>query len=134
MARARYPHLLPQDAAVWDRFLALHGSEYITIDYDIRVGDGRDPGPETPDNLRSMALDLSMRRIDAVGDTGDQIHIIEITRVAGLKALGQLLAYPTLYATRFPTTKPIIPILVAESFDSDCKPAFDTHKIAYHLV
>ena len=66
-----------------------------------------------------MALELSRRRIDAIGFTGGQIDIIEITRLADLKAVGQLLAYPLLYKQTYGGTKPMHTILVAEELHTD---------------
>ncbi|MFY9259915.1 MAG: hypothetical protein WAO71_05325 [Gallionella sp.] len=81
-----------------------------------------------------MAIDLSMRRIDAVGYTSSSIHIIEITQVAGLKALGQLTAYPTLFALKYPTNLPIIALLVAERFESDAEEPFRRSGIPFRLL
>ncbi len=129
-----YPHLLEVDIAVWLRYLNKHPDLYDAIEYDIRVGDGRDPGPDYPDNIRRMALDLSRRRIDAIGHTLDTITLIEITRRAGLTAIGQLIAYPILYAASYPTTRPVQMLLVCEELATGVQPVLEAQRIPWELV
>ena len=58
-------------------------------------------------------------RIDAVGYTQAGIYIIEITRRAGLKAIGQLESYPLLFKDKFNPRAKVIPYLVCEELKSD---------------
>lgn len=117
-----YPHLLPQDIEVWKRFLSAHANEYNSFEYDLRVGAGRDPGEDYEQNIRTMAISLSQRRIDAVGHRNGSIDIIEITTRAGLTAIGQLQVYPNLYKRLHNPTMPISPLLVAERIQDDILP------------
>ena len=128
---ALYPHLLPVDVPIWELFLSNCPYNFDRIDYDIRVGKGLDPGTSYAPNYRQMCLDLSRKRIDAIGYTATAIYLIEITKHAGMKALGQLTAYPTLFRLTYPTTLLIIPLLVAQDFTTDCQIVFDMHDIAY---
>lgn len=130
----RYPHILPPDVPVWERYLANGGVHHQLIEYDVRVGLGRDPGPYYPENIRAMALDLSFRRIDAVAHDPHQITVIEITRYAGLTAVGQVLVYPILYKLTFMPSLPIVALLVAEEFESDIQVTADQMGVAYVLV
>lgn len=130
----RYPHLLPPDVPVWERYLARGGDGRHLIEYDVRVGLGRDPGPEYPENIRAMALDLSFRRIDAVAHHRDHITVIEITTAIGMAALGQIQAYPVLYRLTFMPSLPIFGLLVAERFESDMQVTADEKGVAYVLV
>ena len=114
-----YPHLLPDDIPVWERFLAAFPDRYDRIEYDVRVGKGRPAPPGTDANIQRAASALSHRRIDAVGFAPGVIDIIEITRLADLKAVGQLLAYPLLYSTTFTTPVPVTTVLVAEQLHTD---------------
>lgn len=130
----RFPHLLPADAELWERFLQEHGGEYSEIIYDVRVGQGTDPGPAYPDNIRYDAIVLSQRRIDAIGFQAKLVTIFEITCNAGLTALGQLMAYPGLYRMTYSPILPLRPMLVAYSFQSDIEPMFTENGIPFTLV
>lgn len=133
MAR-RFPHLLKDDVALWERFLASPNHIYSSFEYDIRVGEGRDPGPDYDRNIRKMALDLSQRRIDAIGRTREGITIIEISTSAGLTQVGQLLAYPSLYRQTFSYTGKISRLLVAQTLQTDIEPVLIAEQIPFVLL
>lgn len=130
----KFAHLLPIDVEVWLRFLNLHGKGYTLFEYDVRVGLGREVGPEFEANIRQMALDLSLRRIDCVAHTSTEITVIEITHSAGFKALGQVTGYPILYALTFPPLLPIKSLLVCGELQSDIKPIIDSLNIPHVVV
>jgi len=129
-----YPHLLPPDIPVWLRFLAAYGHQFQRIEYDVRVGKGRPASHLLPDNIKQMALDLSMRRIDAVGFTAAGIICIEITKLAGLRAIGQLTTYPILYRQTFDPKQTVTALLVAEALDSDIEPILIEKNLDYVLL
>lgn len=131
--RRRFPHLLKEDARVWSEFLKARGTEFTHFDYDVRVGLGRDPGAAFDDSMRSMALDLSMRRIDVVGYKPNGIVIIEVTRSAGITAIGQLLTYPILYKQTYFPDRPLSVLLVAEEIQTDLEPVFQVLKLPFAL-
>ena len=128
-----FPHLLPKDIEVWKRFLEAHAKEYDYFEYDVRVGEGRDPGPEHTNTIRSMAIGLSQRRIDAIGYRKDRATIFEITTSAGLTAVGQLQVYPQLLKMLHPTQTMEPPILIAERIQDDILPYLQQHNIKYIL-
>jgi hypothetical protein len=130
----RFPHLLPPDVPVLIRWITLHQNEINWIDFDVRVGEGR-PAPEgTPANLHQMALDLSKRRIDVVAGINDKIIIVEVTRVAGFTALGQLLTYPSLYKRSFNPNVPIEPLLICEEVLPDVLAVLIDMGIKYEIL
>lgn len=129
----KYPHLLTPDVPVWEAFLAAFGDNYTEIDYDVRVGQGRPAGPGFDPAIQKDALDLSMRRIDAVAHAADTVDIIEITRIADLKAIGQLFTYPLLYAQTYHPATPIRAVLVAERLRTDILTVLESYQIAYYL-
>lgn len=100
-------------------YLDGQGSRYSHIDYDVHVGNGRDPGDDFDHAIRQMAIQLSQRRIDAVAHAAAEIDIIEITLEAGLTALGQLMVYPALYTVSFHPSKPLRRVLITRKFDTD---------------
>jgi hypothetical protein len=118
----KFPHLLQEDIELWELFLEKHKDNYLRFDYDIKVGDGRDPGEDFPANIRKMAHDLSMRRIDVIGYKADAITIIEITKSAGLKAVGQMESYPILYKRKFAPVQRVDTLIVAGKIEADIEP------------
>lgn len=130
----KYPHLLPEDVPVWERFLEKYGSQFFNIKYDVRVGSGQPVGLDQPPNMRKMAIMLTQRRIDAVGYTRAGILVIEITRRADLKSIGQLETYPVLYRQKFDPRARVTPLLVAEELETDIKSILDHKGIDYVLL
>lgn len=129
-----FPHLLPEDKELWTDFLLLNPNRFTRYEYDIKVGFGRDPGPDFPINIREMALNISRRRIDAIGFTDNAITIIEISVFAGLTQLGQLMAYPCLYKSTTEVTLPVNRLLVARAIQTDIEPVLIDHKIPFEVI
>lgn len=129
-----FPHLLPEDRQLWENFLSLNPNRFTRYEYDIKVGFGRDPGPDFPMNIREMALNISRRRIDAIGFTDNAITIIEISVFAGLTQLGQLMAYPTLYETTTELNLPIKRLLIARAIQTDIEPVLIKHQIPFEVI
>ena len=129
-----FPHLLPEDRELWEDFLNSSSNIYSDYHYDMKVGKGRDPGPEYPNHIREMALNISKRRIDAIGFIGKTPTIIEISVNAGLTQLGQLMAYPCLYKIEFPNALPSQRLLVARSIQTDIEPVLIDQKIPFLIV
>lgn len=134
MPSSKFTHLLPADAELMAAFLELYPDRYLTIDYDVKVGIGRDPGANYSDQIRKMAIHLSQRRIDAVGTAANFIELIEITVSAGLTALGQLQAYPLLYLQTYMTALPAIPLLLTYGFQSDMEQVYREHAIPFIII
>lgn len=130
----RYPHLLPKDALLWQRFIDSQHNNFLHFDYDVRVGPRVDPGDDYPKHLRDMWGDLTQRRIDAVGHKKDSITIIEISLEAGLTQIGQLEVYPILYAQSYPGTPPISVLLIAETLQTGIIECIQHKSLPYFLL
>jgi alpha-D-ribose 1-methylphosphonate 5-triphosphate diphosphatase PhnM len=131
MARPQYPHLLPDDAAVWSRYLDTVRPQVETIYYDVRIGEGRPVGDEYSSAIQKMARDLSQRRIDAILVNGSTHTICEVTTTATLKAVGQLAVYEHLYRLQQSIPVTIKKLLVCSSIDADLKSYCDQFAIPY---
>lgn len=130
----KFPHLLPVDAELWRQFLESFGGSYSQIEYDVRVGAGRDPGEAYPANIRYDAIVLSQRRIDAVGYQAKTITLFEVTASAGLTALGQMIAYPHLFIETYSPDRPVKPHLVTYGFQADMEKLYVANNIAYTII
>lgn len=98
----RYPHLMVQDVLIWERYLEQHATEWIGFRYDVRVGEGIELPESEPEYIRGMALALTEKRIDVLGEKGNEVWIIEVKPNAMLSAVGQVLSYQVLFEDRFP--------------------------------
>jgi hypothetical protein len=126
---AKYPHMAPQDVPVWERFLATEAARFTGIDYDVRVGQGITPSPETDPAIARDAVLLTQKRIDAVTFGPDEIWIIEVKPEASISALGQLLTYTDLFIASRKPDLPVRSVLICETIDRDMAQIFKKHNI-----
>jgi hypothetical protein len=131
---SKYPHLLPEDAKLWNEYQLLHHPRYHSFLYDVAVGPGRDPGENFPDNIRTMALQLSKLRLDVVGIDSNSIEIFEITQSAGLKAAGQAIVYPHMLKVTWELTIPVSVTIVCRSCRDDVESVLAAYNIRLVVI
>ena len=132
--RQTFPGLMPQEVAVLREWLRIHESEYDSFDYNVRVGVGTDPGPTYDATMRQMSLDVTRKRIDAVAIKGSDVTLIEVKKRATLSAVGQVVAYKTLWNNDNPLRPASRLLLVAAAFDPDVMPVLAANAVDYAIV
>ncbi len=114
--RLTFPGMLPDEILVFRSWLALHEAAYERFDFNVRIGDGVDPGPNFSDAVRRDSILITQLRVDAVGWQGPQATLIEAKRRATPSAVGQLVVYDKVWRAQFPDQPPPKLILVANAF------------------
>ena len=114
--RLKYPGLLPEEILVLRAWLALHQTEYDRFEYNMRIGQGIDPGPSYTPEVRKQAILNTQLRIDAVAWSGTQPTIIEVKRRATASNVGQILTYSSVWRQEFPSDPAPILRLVCNTF------------------
>lgn len=92
-----YPHMMPEDVAIWNRFLEQFPDAYDNVQYDVKVGKIPEFVEGHDDEAMRAQGTLYQRKIDVVGYKGDQIDIIELKPHASTSALGQVNGYRHLF-------------------------------------
>jgi len=131
---AKYPHLLPRERLLWERFLLEHGGEFQWFDYDIRVGEGV-PGPiDETDPFQRMRKALTQKRIDVVGlGPAGVLWLFEVKPHLGVTAMGSLVTYETLYRRTFGYGGPIQLALVGATIDYDLQQEWQARGVQIYL-
>lgn len=129
-----FRHLLYREKELAKRYLIKYKGKYIKIEYDIHIGNGVISGEEKEDKYRNMFQHLTKKRIDMVGHTKSEIHIIEFRPMADIRQIGKLLTYGLLYNKTFPTTKEIKLILVTDNILPDDKFAASEYDIKTIII
>ena len=132
--RLTYPAMLPAEIAVYKAWLRLHQAEYDRFEYNVRVGPGFDPGGGVPDNIRTMSIANTKKRIDALAWSGSAPTIIEVKDRAGLSAIGQLLGYRVHWQLENPHAIPPKMLLVANRLAPGVQEVLQAHNVPYELV
>lgn len=117
--RYKYPHMKPNDVAIWERFIAKNPDAYDLVDYDVIVGDRPRFDTVVSKETGGDALDLYRRKIDVLGYKGDTIDLIEVKPEASPAALGQLLGYVSLYKLYRDPNATIRPVLLTDVLKTD---------------
>jgi len=133
-ATQKFPHLLPEESEIWERFISVLGENYTSFSYDVRVGDGAPFGKEKDEKYREMWTALTQKRIDVIGYSPEGITIFEIRPRADLPILGKLLGYRTLYFRTFHPTEKIFLAVVSDRVDDDDAVVFSAHDIKIFIV
>ena len=105
-----YPHMMPYDVAIWERFIEQFPNAYDYVQYDVKVGSAPKHDTIVNPDTGGDSINLYKKKIDVVAYKGDQIDIIELKPKAGPSALGQVQGYGILYKAEF--SPPVEPKLV----------------------
>jgi hypothetical protein len=131
---AKYPHMKPEDIAVWERFLIASPRFFDTVDYDMAVGAGAPQNPEHPPEIQADGKILTQKKIDVVGYAGDRTTVVEVGPVADMRKLGQILTYFDLYTKDHPDTFPVAKMVVCGAVERELGDLYQRHDIILEVV
>lgn len=101
LALDRVPGGLKSETLLAQAWISQTLNEYLFFDFNVAVGDGRDPGDHIPAALRNAAIEASKRRIDIVAyDPYGRVDLGEVKGRADAMALGQLDLYKQLWESK----------------------------------
>ena len=132
--RARYPHMKPGEAAIWERFAKILPFPAESIRFDVRLGGGTPLGAEVEDWVRRMVWALSTKRVDVLIENRREVVLVEVKERAAMSAVGQLLGYLVLFREQFPTRKVVRLVCVCERIAPDMGPVFREYGIETFIV
>jgi len=126
--------MLQQDHAVWYRFLDRYGKYFKGLWYDCLVGGPTLSPEQQEDPFQRMWRGNTAKRIDCIAEMEDEVWIIEVATYPGLRAIGQLNVYQTLWIEDTVIQKPERMMLVSERIDNDLGAACARFGIQVYLV
>lgn len=128
------PHMLARDVPVWYRFLEKWGFGFLNLYYDCLLGGPFLTEEEKKDHLKWMWRVNLAKRADAIAELENELWIIEVAADPGLRFLGQLQIYRSLWLRDPKITKIEKPVLVAERMDPDILDASGQYGIMVFIV
>ena len=129
-----FVHLLPLERPIWGRYLAGTSEEFLSLVYDLHLGDGAPVDPSWSSGTAAIVAAVSRKRVDVVGETADSIIMFEVKPRAGMGAMGQLLNYRALYLRERRPTKPLRMMVVCERVEPDVTRTYAQYGIEIALV
>jgi len=126
--------MLAPDIPVWYRFLKEWSAHIEALYYDCLLGGPPETEDENNDPMKRMWRALTSKRADAIAETKDEVWLIEVSAYPGMRALGQLLTYHTLWMDEPKIDKPAVMKLVADQIDPDVRLSYRPYGVILHLV
>lgn len=113
------PHMLKTDVPVWYRFLEKWGTPFTALYYDVLLGGPFLTVEQEKDPYWRMWRANTAKRADAIAELPNAVWIIEVAKRPGLRAVGQLQVYRSLWIEDPKIRKPESVLLVCEEVDTD---------------
>lgn len=113
------PGIPALDFLVWQNYRDMSSRMFAKLYFNVRVGDPVQVDESLPPEIKAMAVALSRRRIDVVGETHDGWNLIELKYDASTEALGQVLTYQALWLLDPPDSRPISLTIVTHNSNRD---------------
>ena len=131
---AKYPHMKPEDVAVWERFIDNNPQFFDTCDYDVAVGEGAPQSPELPENIQADGKILTQKKIDVVAYQNNMIYLIEVKPICNMRAIGQILAYYDLYTKDHPGQSSPLKMIVCSSIERELEATLSKYDIIVEVA
>lgn len=132
--RRKYPHMIAEEAEVWEKFVEKFPGRFDSVDYDFRVGEGQQLQDVFPENYERMIKMLTQHRIDVVGWKKEKPTIVEVKDRAILSTIGQLMGYHTLFVIEFPNLERPDFLCICNTISGDVITVFREMKIPWVVV
>lgn len=110
-----YPHLKPNDIAIWERFIDRFPNAFKSVQYDFSVGEIPIFVQQAPQEEQASMAELYRLKIDVLGFTDDHIALIELKQDAGASSIGQVTSYLELYRREVANTLPVRPYIITNT-------------------
>ena len=128
------PGMPSGDYMIWLRWQEKAAVLFDRIYFNVRVGEPVPVAEDLPSEIKEMAVALSRRRIDVVGEKGSDWALVELKQDAGAEALGQILMYKALWLSDPPDSRPVSLIIVTNSINKDMNIACKHYNVEYIIV
>lgn len=104
--RPWYPHMMPEDKAVWERYIDTHPGAFESCQYDVVVGSVPDFVKADPSADQASMERLYKKKIDVVAKSASAITIIELKPQCTGATIGQVKQYLHLYVRDMKPAEP----------------------------
>lgn len=128
----RYPHMLKNEIAIWEKFMARYGDRFDRFEYDVHVGRLYPEHEVLDSEWKKGAAAVYLKRIDVVGFSPDRVEIFEVKQHAGLSALGQVLGYLALFEEKFSPEAELVASVVTGLIDPGTRAILQNHEIGVY--
>lgn len=132
--RGKPKQMLSTDHPLWDKFLDQYGSLFERFYYNVMLGEAAIELPANPTFEEKIEQSLLSKKIDAIGETKDEVWIIEVASKPGLRAIGQIMSYRSLWFEDPKINKLEHFVMVTDKIDRDLLSAAASYGIETILL
>lgn len=132
--RYHYPHMMPKDREIWERFINENPNAFDVCAYDVAVGEGTPMNTIVAEDTGGDINRLYQRKIDVVAKKGDYYFIIELKPRAGTGTIGQVKGYTTLFKRDFGQSLNATPIIITDELLSEMDYLAKTERVAIYVA
>lgn len=130
----KFPHMKPEDVAVWLRFIKLKPDYFERVDYDVAVGKGAPQNPNHPANIQKDGKILTQKKIDVVGYISNTVTVVEVGPIADMRKLGQILTYHALYNADHPEHLVVSKMIVCGEIERELDDLFRENGVTLEVA
>jgi len=109
-----YEGMNDEAASLWRKFLRLYQTDFESFSYNVRIGQGLDPGPSASDATRAQWKALTSKRADVVATRAGQTWAIEVEPRVTARTVGQVVTYRHLLPDHWPVLGTLVSAIVCE--------------------
>ncbi len=117
--RYKYPHMGPEDKAIWERFIDANPDAFEICAYDVPVGSVPEFDTVVSPTTGGDAERLYKKKIDVLAIKGEVLFIIELKPSASATALGQVSAYKTLFKREYAPKQVLQAMIITDELRPD---------------
>lgn len=117
--RYKYPHMGPEDVAIWERFMLANPVIFEQCAYDVPVGSLPEFSTEVSPETGGKADRLYKKKIDVVALVKEVLYIIEVKPSAGAGAVGQVKNYRMLYKRDYNPKQAVTMAIITDRITPD---------------
>ena len=128
------PGIPSGDFLIWMRWRDQAALLFDQLYFNVRVGEPIPVAEDLPPEIKAMAVALSRRRIDLVGEKGPAWSLVELKQDAGAEALGQVLLYKALWLSDPPDSRSVRMTIVTNTFNKDMNIACKFYDVQFIVV
>jgi hypothetical protein len=107
------------EVLIWKYFLERNEDKYYNYKYDVLLPVVNRLPENFPEKWKIVTQQLTGKRIDVVMEDQKLLYIVEVRPDAKQGAIGNLILYKHLYSLRYNPEKPVILMLVTNTYNSE---------------
>lgn len=133
LLRKFFPEKTDHESALLRDYLTADGDAFDVWRFSVRIGRGAVPDPSHLESVQRQTAFVTKRRIDFVGQKGNQATLVELKTRVGAAVMGQLLTDRALWLEEFPDDPEPALVAVGRTSDDDALRVLTAHGITVIL-